>query len=138
MFISEDIPQSFNYIAEYSDNYVVLVNTAFLRSGVSYEAYIQYFTPSLLVVHLDDYYIKNGDSYNLDVNYINNGIYSYIDNIDYSYSLNCSELDDRVSGYYDRPDLPNVLFVQFLCVFLFVWVLNQLSKFVHKGGVFGG
>lgn len=138
MYLDESIPVTFKYIAEISDNYIIVVNTATLYSGVEYEAYIQYLTPSLYVIHLDDYRIKTGDNYILDYNYLNNGVYSYVDTVDVDYSIHCNEIEEVNNDYYDRTDLPQIMITQFLLVFVYVWIINQVTKFVHKGGIFGG
>lgn len=133
MFISDEIPATFDRIAELSDNYVVLVKEPKLYTGSSYEAYVQYFSPSVLVVHLDDYKIKTGDSMSLD--YTTNASGDLL-SAEVSYELSTYELESRENGFYDRYDSPYILFHQFFILFLFVWVLNQMSKLVKKGGVF--
>ena len=138
MYIDNSIPSAYDRIAELTDNYVVLVREQTLYNSHTYDAYVQYFNPSVLVVHLDRYVITKGNQINYSYNYINNGLYTYVESVDENFSLSTSSLSDISNDYWDRYDLPQILFCQFLFVFLFVWVLNQLSKFVKKGGVFSG
>ena len=137
MYKDSSIPANFNKIAEISDNFVVWVKEAKLNSGTSYAAYYQFFSPSVWVISTDDYKIKNGDSYILDANYTNNGMYSYIDNYDVSYSLTTLEVDDEYFGTseYDRADFLNIFVVQFLIVLIFLWVFKNLSRLFVKGGL---
>lgn len=133
MFVSDSIPASFNKIAEFNNNFIVLVENDTLSSGVDYEAYVQYFYPSLQVIHLQDYRIKIGDSYSLDHNSSSSGD---LLSSDLTFSLHTSDLLSTEHNLDSRPDYPTILWTQFLLVFLFVWVLNQCSKFFKKGGVF--
>ena len=118
MFVHEDIPSNYNKIAEISDNYIILVRESTLNSNNTYDAYIQFFSPSVMYEHLTNYTISNGSKATYDVNYTNNGMYSYIDSIDAYYELKTMSLDSITNDYYDRPDLPVVLYAQFLLVFL--------------------
>lgn len=133
MFVSDTIPVEYDKIAEISDNYIVLVREAQLVSGRDYDAYYQFLQPSVFVLHVEDYRIKLGN--------LNENEYSYnssgeVLSSEISSTLNCNTLETRENGFYDRFDSPYILFHQFFIVFLFVWVLNQISKLVKKGGVF--
>lgn len=133
VFVSDSIPGEFNRIAEVSDNYVVLVQEQQLVSGRQYDAYYQFFNPSLQVLYVNDYELKSGIIKNIDFDYNSSG--EIIDN-SFNYELNTMILDDRSSNLEDRPDYPVILWSQFLLLFVFVWVLNQTSKLYKKGGVF--
>lgn len=134
-----DIPEGYTNLAEISDNYLVWVRESTLLSGRDYSAYIQYMTPSIYTVLIDNYRIKTGDNYSLIANYTSNGMYNYLDSYDVEFSLQTLTVDnDLISdNLYDRADAPQIFACQFICVVIFVWVLNQLSKLAKKGGGFG-
>lgn len=138
IYRSNDIPQGYNKVAEISDNYLVWVRESRLQSGTSYQAYYQFLNPSIAIVFTDNYKITSGTNYTLDANYINNGMYSYIDNYDVVYyrdTLNVSD-DQWTYSDFDRADMPYIFVCQFICCIFFVWMLNQLSKLFKKDGVF--
>lgn len=139
IYRSNDIPEGYTNLAEISDNYVVWVRESVLYNGRDYPAYIQYMTPSIYCVFTDNYRIKTGDTYSFNANYTTNGMYNYLDSYDVEFSLNTISVDDDlVTGdLYDRADAPQIFICQFICVIIFVWVLNQLSKIAKKGGGFG-
>ena len=133
MFVSDSIPEEYNRLAEVSDNYVVLVREQQLTSGRQYDAYYQFYQPSVQILHVDDYELKTGIIKSIDFDYDSSG--EIIDN-SFNYEFNTMVLDERSSDLEDRPDYPLILWTQFLLLFIFVWVLNQTSKFYKKGGVF--
>lgn len=137
---SNDIPQGYNKIAEISDNYIVWVRENTLVSGTSYNAYIQFLSPSFAWLFTNNYKIKAGTDYRYDAHYNNSSMYSYLDYYTTSYSLSTIAVseEDISTNDYDRADMPSIFICQFLCCVFFVWILNQLSKLVKKGGVFGG
>lgn len=132
-----DIPSNFNKVAEISDNYIVWVREITLRSDTKYEAYIQYYCPSFYYYYTDDYKIKNGDNYIYNANYVNNGVYSYIDNYDVEYTLATQEIDDEYISSNDtaRYDYITIFIGQLLCVVCILWVFKQLSRLFFKGGL---
>lgn len=138
IYRSDDTPQAYNKIAEISDNYIVWVRESTLQSGSTYSAYIQYLSPSICGFLIDDYKITSGTSYTLDANYINNGMYSYIDNYDVEFTMDTysPDSDDFSVNDFDRGDMPLIFICQFICCIFFVWMLNQLSKLFKKDGVF--
>ena len=138
MYISDEIPSNFNKVYELSDNYIVLGTSTSLSSGQNYEVYIQYFIPSIYVVHLTDYKIKleNANSYSLDYNYSQlGGVYS----ADGLFTQSAYQIDRSLysDSEFDRGDFTLIFICQFLICVWFVWLLNQLTKLVHKGGIFG-
>lgn len=139
MFIDESIPQSYKYIAEISDNYVVLVENSTLNNNYTYNAYYQFFYPSTQVLFVDDYKIKNGDIISYDFNYVSDNFYNYIDSIDKNIVLHCNELEetrDNDANLFNRADISNVglLVALFLCLYILIW--NLASALVHRGGIF--
>lgn len=115
MFISEDVPASYKYLYDVGDNYIALTNTS--HSVGSYmdpdeiSIIYQFFQPSFQTLE------TSVEVYNE----------RYYDNVSSQFSDN----------FFDRSDAPQIFICQFLICVWFVWLLNQLSKLVHKGGVFG-
>lgn len=138
MFHNNDIPEGYNKIAEISDNYVVWTNESKLESGRNYTVYYEYLQPSWLVVPIDNYQIKSGTEYTYVAHYNNSGMYSYLDYYDVDYSLTTMSPDSDIltDNDFDRADMPLIFICQFILVFCFVWIINQLSKLIHKGGAF--
>lgn len=137
IYKNSDIPSTYNRIAEISDNYIVWVHETTLQSNRSYHAYIQYFCPSFYYYYTDDYRIKDGDNYTLNANYINNGVYSYIDNYDVSYTLSTQEIGNEFISTSDsaRYDYITIFTGQLLCVVCTLWLFKQLSRLFFKGGL---
>lgn len=136
IFKNNDIPKEYNKLAEISDNYLVWVRESTLNSGTNYSAYIQFLSPSVSSLFINNYKITTGTNYTLDANYISNGMYNYLDSYDVSFSRSTMVVDDddiSVSDY-DRADSPQIFICQLFCVFCFVWLLNQLTKIVRKDG----
>lgn len=140
IYRSDDIPEGYNKIAEISDNYLVWVRESLLSSGTKYSAYIQFMKPSISVLFTNDYMISSGTDYEVIPHYTSGGMYTYVDSYDVDFtrttiSVPTSEISN---SNYDRSDMPQIFVCQFICVLIVVWILNQLSKLVHKGGAFGG
>ena len=72
IYKNSDIPSSYNKIAEIGDNYIVWVRESTLNSGTSYQAYIQYLSPSFSYFFTDNYNIKVGTDYQYNAHYNNN------------------------------------------------------------------
>lgn len=123
-----DIPSNFNKIAEISDNFIVWVKEATLNSGVKYQAYIQFFIPSMNYLYVEDYVIKTGSNYSLNANYINNGVYSYVSYYDLDYSLNTLTVDDDFISQddYNRADYTVIFLCGFVIVTIFTIILYRL------------
>ena len=124
MYRSEVIPESYNKIAEVSDNYVVWVQPSTLFSGSDYNAYYQFLKPSFYVVEVDNYRIKEGTSY-------------YYESGDVSYTMTCMipTSDSISSDKWENADLPDYFVCQFIVVIMFLWVFKQLSRLFFKGGL---
>lgn len=128
IYRSDDIPSNFNKIAEISDNYIIWVRENVLQSGNSYEAYIQYLSPSFSFFYTDDYKIKDGTDYLYNAHYINNGVYSYIDYYDQEFSLTTLEVssDQIESSDYVRSDFPQIFICGMILVGIFAAVLIRI------------
>lgn len=138
MFKSNEIPDNFNKIADFGDNFVVFVKENTLTNGQDYEAYVQYFKPHFYVLHLTDYRITKGDSYSFDYNYVPNGIGgSYIDSADYNFSLNTYTSDTEFSGDTKLVADYNETFQSgVLIMIIFLWVFKGISRLFFKGGLY--
>lgn len=138
IFRDSQIPEEFNHLAQTSDNYLVWVRETKLSSGTNYNAYIQYLTPSWLVVFTDKYKIRDGTSYSFDYNYVT-GSYggSYIDSADYRFALDTIPVstDNFTDDLHYRADFPQIFGCGFILCFVFWWVFHNLSKLFLKGGV---
>lgn len=137
IYKNPDIPDTYNKIAEISDNFIVWVKETKLNNNTNYDAYIQYMTPSFCYFFTDNYKIKLGTEYSYDVNYMNNGMYSYIDSYDASFSLSTlvPDADDITDNDFDRADFPTIFVCQFIVVLMFLWTFKQLSRLFVKGGL---
>lgn len=136
MFVNDTIPQNYNRIAEISDNYIVLVKEQKLNSGTNYEAYVQFFSPSTEVLHINNYRITKGDNYVFDFHYINNTYYSYIDNVTTEFSYNTLELNNRTNELFDRHDYWSIGLIVALLLALTILIVNLATSLVHRGGIF--
>lgn len=110
MYVNEDYINDYKYLVGVSDNYVTLTDVSHVSDNDINVLY-QYISPSPLAIEGTLY--VSGDQ--------------YYDNIS-------SQLS---SEYWERGDLPQVMIAQFILLVLFGWLLNQLTKLVHKGGIFG-
>lgn len=138
MFIDENIPSSYNRIAEISDNYIVLVRENKLNDNTDYDAYIQFFSPSTEVLHITNYRITNGDSYTYDYHYTNNQYYSYIDYMTLDFSKNTYALGNTSTSFFDRHDFWSIGLVVALLLALVILIVNLATSLVHRGGIFHG
>lgn len=139
MYISDEIPSSFRYVVELSDNYIVLSDKSLLKSNNAYEVYIQYFNPSTMVINTDDYYIKESDSTYKTYNYIydNNGVYSYVDSIEESFEVRPFSVESYNDSLFNRPDHMNILVDVFLLLALVILIVNLATSLIKNGGIFG-
>lgn len=137
MFRNNDIPEEYNKIAEISDNYVIWVASSNLTSGTTYTAYVQYFSPSWLVIPIDNYKISSGTTYTLEAHYNNSGMYSYLDYYDVDFSRTAFTSSDLSFSDSDesRADFPAIFGCQVFFVVLFIWVFHHISLLFKKDGI---
>lgn len=138
IYKNKDIPDNFNKIAEVGDNFIVFVKESKLNSDTDYQAYIQYFNPSWAYFYTTTYRIKQHDHINMDINYDNSGMYSYLDSIITSSSLNTYQVStDYISKEEaSRFDTITLFIGQILCCVCILWVFKQLSRLFFKGGLY--
>lgn len=112
MFVREDY-DDYHYAVSVSDNYVILAKTRSVNgtweNPQTIPVIYQYFNPSQLV-------IEGTRSFNN---------YQTFTNVDVD------------SDFFNRPDCSNILTCVFFIIFLTVFVINQCTAFVHRGGIFG-
>lgn len=115
MFYVDDNYSNFIYLIEASDNYLILSDCSHISGASgdsdSVSAIIQYFTPSFVTIPI---------------------IYTSEDSFKF---INVSDFIS--TSVYDRADFPLIFTCGFIILFIFAFVLNQLSKLVYKGGLFG-
>lgn len=136
MFISDIIPENYNRIAEISDNYIILVRENVLNNNNSYDAYIQFFSPSTEVVHLNNYRITKYNNITYNYIYNNNQFYNYIDYVTTEFSLNTILLEDRNSELFNRHDYWSIGLMVALLLCLVILIVNLATSIVHRGGIF--
>lgn len=110
MFINEDF-DNFEYVVDYSDNYVVLSNRSRVNGSFdnpqTIPVIVQYLYPSTLVIE-DTRTFRTSTEFN---------------------SI------DSSSGFFNRPDCPFILLASFFIVLLTCVVINQVTEFICKGGI---
>ena len=136
MFVSNDIPNNFNKVAEISDNYIVLVRENKLVNNTNYQAYYQFFSPSTEIIYTDHYRITTGDTYTYDYNYNTNQYYSYIDSMDLNFSKETFFLDNISTDLFDRHDYWSIGLTVALFLCLTILICNLATSLVHRGGIF--
>ena len=113
MFVNEDY-EDYNYLVSASDNYVILTNRSSVNASwdnpKSIPIIYQYLNPSFVTIEGSRSYTNN----------------TYFNQVETSQS------------FYSRADCCNILIVQFIIIFFLIFILNGLTRFVKKGGVFFG
>lgn len=134
IFKSNEIPKNYNKVVEFSDNYIVFSKEFILNSNTNYDVYVQYFKPYFYVMHLENFRISKGDSVNVEYNYNNNGLTSYLESADISYTLHTST--STFSGdLKNTADYIEIFFGGVLGIAIFIWCFCQLSRIFFKGGL---
>lgn len=114
MYIDENY-DNYKYLVQASDNFVVLTNQSSVSGSWdrpdTIDIIYQYFEPSFLVVESEKTYTN---------------------------TQTFTRINDIESGFFARPDCLDIIKVQFLVIFFVIFVLNALTRFVRKGGVFFG
>lgn len=113
MFINENY-KNYKYVVGISDNYLILSKvdhvTADWNNQKTIDVIYQYLNPSFLTIEATRTFSSN----------------TYFSDIETSQS------------FYARADAPALILCQFLVIFFTIFVLNGLTRFVRKGGVFFG
>lgn len=107
--------QDYKYLVSTHDNYLLLSKNshAYGESGdpATINCVAQYFTPSIYTIETT-YTTENYETY-----------------------TNISDL--YTDSIFDRADFPQLFICNFIICLIWVFVINQLSKLVYKGGLFG-
>lgn len=130
---NDEIPSNYNKIADFSDNYIVWCRESVLNSGVDYDVYIQFFTPSFGLLHIDNYRITKGTEYSLLYNYSTYGFTSA--DCDFSFRSYVPDNNEIIDNDYLRSDYTNIFICGFIAVFFFYFVFHKLSYLYRKGGI---
>lgn len=113
MYVPENY-ENYKYVVSYHDNYVVLTNrrsvTASWDNVQNVPVIYQYFVPS---------------------------IYTFPSVSSFSSSRTFEEIEVS-SDYYDRADCPQLTTCILGIIFFVLFILNGITKFVKKGGIFFG
>ena len=114
VYIDENY-DNYKYLVEASDNYLVLTNqrTAGYTDSYEYEEIdiiYQYLNPSTMVIE---------DTRNV------RGYTEY------------KQVNDITSEFWERPDISNISIVVALIVILVCFIINGVTKFCLRGGLFG-
>lgn len=113
LFVNENY-KNYKYIVGVSDNYLVLTNcpsvNASYQNPQTIDIIYQYLNPSFLTVE---------------------GTRTYS-------SSTLFEQIETSQSFFARSDCLDLIVVQVILIFMILFFLNGLTKFVHKGGVFFG
>lgn len=113
IYVPEDYG-NYKYLVDHSDNYVVLSNSRSVSGTYnepdSADVIIQYFKPSTYTI-------------TSSINFYNSREFETV---------------DVSSDFYDRADCPSIMNTIYLSIFFILFILNGLTKFVKKGGIFFG
>lgn len=105
---------NYKYVYNLSDNYIVLCN----RSNINGS-------------------FDNPQTVNLHVQYLYPSTLSY----DYSEVVRSSRALTEIDvsdNFYARADCPQLILAIFVCIFYVLFIINGLTRFVKRGGVFFG
>lgn len=115
MFYLPEEYSSYKYLVSASDNYVCLSNSHRVQGSWedpdSIDVVYQYFTPSITTIP---------------------------SRLTFSSSQTFTNVSSEIStDIFDRADFPQIFICNFIIILIFAFIVNQLTKFVKKGGVFG-
>lgn len=113
MFVNEGY-QNFKYLVGVSDNYIILTDVSYVdgdwQNPDTIDIIYQYLEPSFLTIESTRTY-SNSASFNL---------------VDVS------------DSFFARKDCLSIIQVQVILIFMILFFINGLTRFVRKGGVFFG
>lgn len=111
MFVNEGY-ENYKYFVNASDNFVVLTNKSYVNADYNNPQEInviyQYFNPSYITIE-GKQTIRTSTSY-IQV--------------------------ETSNSFWDRPDCSNIMTCIFFIVILSLFIINGLTKFIVKGGIF--
>lgn len=113
MFVNEGY-ENYKYLIEISDNYIVLSNEAYANGTWDnpdrIDVIYQYVKPSTLTVESELVYTTEKDFIRIE----------------------------QSNNYWDRGDACEITIATFSVIWFILFVINALTRFVKKGGVFFG
>lgn len=113
MFVNDDYTQ-FKYVVGISDNYLILAKVDHVNADWNNQKTIdvvyQYLNPSFLTVEATRTFSST----------------TYFSEVETSQS------------FYSRADCLDIIKVQMIVIFFVLFIINALTRFVRKGGVFFG
>lgn len=113
MFVNSDY-LDYRYIVDVSDNYVCLAKTSSVsadwQNPITIDVIYQYLNPSIMTLESS-------------MTFSNSQQFSLVDVSD---------------NFFERSDCPQIISCQLAVIFFILFVLNALTRFVRKGGVFFG
>lgn len=113
MFVNSDY-LDYKYIVDVSDNYVCLAKRSFVsadwQNPTTIDVIYQYICPSIMTVEAKR---------------------TFSDSQQFS-------LADVSDNFFERADCPQIITCELAVIFFILFVLNALTRFVRKGGVFFG
>ena len=113
MYINENY-NNYKYLVYASDNYICLSNSSRVEGSSG-----------------------DPDSINVIYNYFNNG-FILEDSLDFEYSKHFNNIEDSFSNNItDLGLFPQIFICGFILIFVLIFIINNLTKLVKKGGVFG-
>ena len=113
MYVPEDYA-NYKYLVSYSDNFVVLTNTRTVSASWdnprTIDTIVQYHFPSIFTLEST-------------ATVTSNRTYEQV------------EISD---SFYSRADCPQLICAIFILIFFLLFIINGLTRFVRRGGVFFG
>lgn len=113
MYVDSDY-LDYDHVVEYSDNYVVLAKNSYVSGSFenprTIPVVIQYFSPSTVCLESTRTYRSYTEFSPIEV----------------------------TDNFYARADSLDIIKVQIMFLFTFLFYFNALTRFVKKGGVFFG
>lgn len=114
MFINENY-KNYNYVVGISDNYLILAKQDHVNADWNNQKTIdviyQYLNPSFLTIEATR---------------------------TFSTTTYFTQIDENSQSFFARADCNDIIQSQFFIIFFVIFVLNGLTRFVKKGGVFFG
>lgn len=113
LFVNEEY-ENYKYLVEANDNYIVLTNRSYVAGAydnqVEYKVIYQYLKPSILTI--EDTRVARTE-------------------------INFDKIETS-QNYWDRADCPELICASFTIIWFLLFIINALTRFVRKGGVFFG
>lgn len=113
MFVNNDY-LDYKYIVDVSDNYVCLAKRSSVSADwqhpITIDVIYQYLNPSIITLESSKTFSSSQQFSLVDVS----------------------------DNFFERADCPQIITCELLVIFFIMFVLNALTRFVRKGGVFFG